>query len=55
MRRDETLAREGPWGSPYSEVLEYLKELLGDSVDLVVDNELRAEFRPHVEKDAVHV
>lgn len=50
-----TLARQGPWGSPYSEVLEYLKELFGDSVDLVIDNELRAEFRPYVEKDAVHV
>jgi hypothetical protein len=50
-----TLARQGPWGSPYGEVLHYLEGLFDRSVDLVVDSDLRAEFRPYVEKDAVHV
>ena len=49
-----TLARQGAWGSPYAEVLHYLEGLFDHSVDLVVDSDLRAEFRPYVEKDAVY-
>ncbi|MXW25705.1 MAG: nucleotidyltransferase family protein, partial [Dehalococcoidia bacterium] len=33
----------------------YLEDLLGRSVDLVTDRELRAELRPHVEAEAIHV
>ena len=33
----------------------YLEDLLGRSVDLVTDKALRAELRPHVEPEAVHV
>jgi predicted nucleotidyltransferase len=33
----------------------YLEDLLGRSVDLVTDKALRAELRPHVEREAVHV
>lgn len=33
----------------------YLEDLLGGSVDLVTDRALRAELRPHVERDAVDV
>lgn len=33
----------------------YLEDLLGCPVDLVTDKALRAELRPYVERDAVHV
>ncbi|MDE0220777.1 MAG: nucleotidyltransferase domain-containing protein [Spirochaetaceae bacterium] len=33
----------------------YLEDLLGRPVDLVTDKALRAELRPHVEREAVHV
>ncbi len=33
----------------------YLEDLLGRSVDLVTDKALRAELRPHVEREAVYV
>ena len=33
----------------------YLEDLLGHSVDLVTDKALRAELRPYIEKEAVHV
>ncbi|MCE3027860.1 nucleotidyltransferase family protein [Salinicola sp. DM10] len=33
----------------------YLEDLLGRPVDLVTDKALRAELRPRVEREAVHV
>ena len=33
----------------------YLEDLLGKRIDLVTDKALRAELRPFVEKDALHV
>jgi len=33
----------------------YLEDLLGHSVDLVTDKSLRAELRPYIEKEAIHV
>ena len=33
----------------------YLKDLLGCPVDLVTDKALRPQFRPYVEREAVHV
>jgi predicted nucleotidyltransferase len=33
----------------------YLENLLGCPVDLVTDKALRAELRPHVEREAIHV
>ncbi|MCY4293018.1 MAG: DEAD/DEAH box helicase family protein [Roseovarius sp.] len=33
----------------------YIEDLLGRPVDLVTDKALRAEIRPHVERDAIHV
>lgn len=33
----------------------YLEDLLGCTVDLVTDKALRAELRPFVERDAIHV
>ena len=33
----------------------YLEDLLGPTVDLVTDKALRAELRPYVEREAVHV
>ena len=33
----------------------YLEDLLGRSVDLVTQKALRAELRPYVEREAVHV
>lgn len=33
----------------------YLEDLLGRSVDLVTDNELRPELRPRVEAEAIYV
>ncbi len=33
----------------------YLEDLLGRTVDLVTDKALRAELRPYVEREAIHV
>lgn len=33
----------------------YIEDLLGCRVDLVTQKALRAEFRPHVEREAIHV
>ncbi len=33
----------------------YLEDLLGCPVDLVTEKALRAEIRPYVEKEAIHV
>ena len=33
----------------------YLEDLLGRPIDLVTDKALRAELRPFIERDAVHV
>ena len=33
----------------------YIEDLLGCNVDLVTDKALRAELRPYVEREAVHV
>ncbi len=33
----------------------YLEDLLGGPVDLVTEKALRAELRPYVERDAIHV
>jgi len=33
----------------------YLEDLLGGSVDLVTDKALRAELRPYIEREALHV
>ena len=33
----------------------YIEDLLGRPVDLVTDKALRAEFRPYVEQEAIHV
>lgn len=33
----------------------YLEDLLGKRIDLVTDKALRAELRPFVEKDALHL
>ena len=33
----------------------FLEDLLGRSVDLVIDDALRRELRPYVEREAIHV
>ena len=33
----------------------HIEDLLGRPVDLVTDKALRVEFRPYVERDAIHV
>ena len=33
----------------------YMEDLLGRPVDLVTDKALRVEFRPRVEREAIHV
>ena len=50
------VAFDGPATSErYFGVQFYLKDLLGCPIDLVTRKALRAELRPFVEKDAVHV
>ena len=45
-----------PLGSErYFGTWHYLEDLLGRPVDFVTDRELRAELRPYVEAEAVHV
>ena len=47
---------DGPATSKsYFGVQSYLEDLLGRPVDLVTDKALRPQFRPHVEREAVHV
>ena len=47
---------DGPATSrSYFGVQFYLEDLLGRRVDLVTDKALRSEFRPYVEREAVHV
>lgn len=53
---DVLVAFDGPATSErYFGVLFYLEDLFGCSVDLVSEKALRAELRPFVEKEAVHV
>lgn len=53
---DVLVAFEGPATSArYFGVLFYLEDLFGCPVDLVSDKALRAELRPYIEKEAVHV
>lgn len=42
------------WKSKYSDVLQYLEDLFGPRVDLVLETDLRTELRPYVEADAVY-
>jgi len=53
---DILVAFDGPATSErYFGVQFYLEDLLGGSVDLVTEKALRAELRPFIEKEAVHV
>jgi uncharacterized protein len=53
---DVLVSFDGPATSArYFGVQFYLEDLLGCSVDLVTDKALRAELRPFVERDAIHV
>jgi predicted nucleotidyltransferase len=53
---DVLVAFDGPATSKrYFGVLFYLEDLLGRSVDLVTEKALRAELRPHIEREAVSV
>jgi len=53
---DILVAFDGPATSErYFGVQFYLEDLFGCAVDLVTDKALRAELRPFIEKEAVHV
>ena len=53
---DVLVSFDGPATSQrYFGVLFFLEDLLGRPIDLVTDKALRAELRPFVEKEAVHV
>lgn len=53
---DILVAFDGPATSErYFGVQFYLEDLLGQAIDLVTEKALRAELRPFIEKDAVHV
>lgn len=53
---DVLVAFDGPATSArYFGVQFYLEDLFGCAVDLVTDKALRAELRPYVEKEAIHV
>lgn len=53
---DVLVGFDGPATSArYFGVQFYLEDLLGRTVDLVTEKALRAELRPFVEKEAVHV
>ena len=41
--------------SRYFGVLFFLEDIFGCTVDLVTEKALRAELRPHVEREALHV
>lgn len=51
---DVLIAFDGPATSErYFGVLFYLEDLFGRSVDLVTEKALRAELRPHIEREAL--
>ncbi|MDE2665395.1 MAG: nucleotidyltransferase family protein [Acidobacteriota bacterium] len=50
VRFDGPATSKGYFGTQF-----YLEDLLGRSVDLVTHKALRAELRPYVEREAVHV
>jgi predicted nucleotidyltransferase len=53
---DVLVSFDGPATSKrYFGVLFYLEDLFGRSVDLVTDKALRAELRPHIEREALSV
>ena len=53
---DVLVAFDGPATSErYFGVQFFLEDLLGKPVDLVTEKALRAELRPFIEKEAVHV
>jgi uncharacterized protein len=53
---DILVAFDGPATSKrYFGVQFYLEDLFGCAIDLVTEKALRAELRPFIEKDAVHV
>jgi predicted nucleotidyltransferase len=53
---DLLVAFDGPADSArYFGLLFYLEDRLGCPVDLVTEQALRPELRPHVERDAIHV
>lgn len=53
---DVLVAFDGPATSErYFGVQFYLEDLLGCNIDLVTEKALRAELRPYIEKEAVHV
>ncbi|MDP2810678.1 MAG: nucleotidyltransferase family protein [Rhodocyclaceae bacterium] len=53
---DILVAFDGPATSArYFGVQFYLEDLFGCAVDLVTEKALRAELRPFVEKEAIHV
>ena len=53
---DILVSFDGPATSErYFGVMFYLEDLLGRPVDLVTEKALRAELRPFIEKEAVHV
>jgi uncharacterized protein len=53
---DVLVAFDGPATSErYFGVQFFLEDLLGRPVDLVTDKALRAELRPFIEKEAIHV
>ena len=53
---DILVAFDGPATSQrYFGVQFYLEDVLGRPVDLVTDKALRAELRPHIEREALHV
>lgn len=53
---DILVSFDGPaTSSRYFGVQFFLEDLLGRRVDLVTDKALRAELRPYVEREALHV
>ena len=50
VRFDGPTTSKGYFGTQF-----YLEDLLGRSVDLVTQKALRAELRPYVERESVHV
>lgn len=50
VRFDGPATSKGYFGTQF-----YLEDLLGHPVDLVTQKALRAELRPYVEREAVHV
>ena len=53
---DILVSFDGPATSrTYFGVQFYIEDLLGRPVDLVTEKALRPEFRPYVEREAVHV